>query len=207
MQLLHLDASLSGPASVSRELSAAVVQAWRAAEPGLRVHYRDLAADPPPLLTGEVVRVFKFGGAAQPHLQPQLDAIEALLDEFLAADALVIGAPMYNFSIPAALKAWLDAIAQPGRTFAYTPQGPRGLATGKRVVIASSRGNAYSQPPMAERDFQEPQLRAVLAFMGVTDVRVVRAEGVNRGAEQREAALRQAHAQIASLFEPAAAAA
>ena len=126
--------------------------------------------------------------------------MEELLVEFLAADAIVIGAPMYNFSIPTQLKAWIDALSQPGRTFAYTDKGPRGLAVGKRVVIASSRGNRYSQPPMSAKDFQESYVKAALNFMGVTDIEVVRAEGVNLSPAQREAALAEAHKSIATLF-------
>lgn len=201
MKLLHLDSSLFGEQSVSRELSASVVQAWRAIEPGLEVSYRDLDATPPPQLTGEVVRVLKLGASqASDTARRRLAEIELLLAEFLAADVLVIGAPMYNFSIPVPLKAWIDALAQPGRTFAYTPQGPRGLAGGKRVVIASSRGNVYCQPPMVSKDFQESYLRAALGFMGVTDIQVVRAEGVARSPEMRESAMVQAHKEIAALF-------
>lgn len=202
MKLLHLDSSLLGEQSVSRELSASIVRAWHAAVPGLEVTYRDLHATPPPQLTGEVVRVLKLGASnAGDSARRTLAEIESLLAEFLAADAIVIGAPMYNFSIPVPLKAWIDALAQPGRTFAYTPQGPRGLAGGKRVVIASSRGNVYSQPPMTAKDFQEPYLSAVLGFMGVTDIQVVRAEGVSRSPEMREAAVVQAHKDISALFD------
>lgn len=203
MKLLHIDSSLLGDKSVSRELSAAVVKAWRAQQPGLQVSYRDLALTPPPQLTGEALQVMKFGQpAARVDAQAQADLflVEALLQEFLMADVIVIGAPMYNFSIPSQLKTWIDALAQPGRTFTYTEQGPRGLAGGKRVVIASSRGNRYSQPPMSAKDFQEPYLKAVLAFMGITDIDVIRAEGVNLGPTQREAALAEAHQRIASLF-------
>lgn len=203
MKLLHIDSSLLGDKSVSRELSAAVVKAWRAQQPGLQVTYRDLAAVPPPQLTGEALSVMKFGQPAAgiaAQGQADLAQMEVLLQEFLASDVIVIGAPMYNFSIPSQLKTWIDALAQPGRTFAYTEQGPRGLASGKRVVIASSRGNRYSQPPMSAKDFQEPYLKAVLGFMGITDIEVVRAEGVNLGPAQREAALADAHSGIAALF-------
>ncbi len=100
-------------------------------------------------------------------------------------------------------QAWIDALAQPGRTFRYTPQGPRGLAGGKRVVVASSRGNAYSQPPMSAMDFQEPYLVAVLKFMGITEIDIVRAEGVKLGPEQRKAALQRAHGKIAKMFASA----
>lgn len=201
MKLLHIDSSLLGAQSVSRQLSRAIVQAWRATDPTLRVTYRDLVATPPAQLSGAVVRALKFQDkAAASEAAGDVSFMEELLTEFLEADAIVIGAPMYNFSLPTQLKAWLDALAQPGRTFAYTPEGPRGLAGAKRVVIASSRGGIYSKSPMNGKDFQEPYLAAVLNFMGITKIDIVRAEGVNLGAAQREDALRQAHDQVRTLF-------
>ena len=202
MKLLHIDSSLLGAQSVSRQLSRAAVQAWCAADPTMRVAYRDLAVAQPPQLTGVLVRAMKFQEAAS-KAADDMRFMEELLVEFLEADAVVIGAPMYNFSIPTQLKAWLDALAQPGRTFAYTPEGPRGLAGAKRVVIASSRGGIYSTPQMNSKDFQEPYLVAVLNFMGITKIDIVRAEGVNLGEAQREDALRQAHDQIRTLFAQA----
>jgi len=204
MKLLHIDSSLLGAQSVSRQLSQAIVQAWCAADPTLRVAYRDLAVTQPPQLTGAVVRAMKFQDkAAASEAAGDMGFMEELLAEFLEADAIVIGAPMYNFSLPTQLKAWLDALAQPGRTFAYTPEGPRGLAGAKRVVIASSRGGIYSKLPTKSKDFQEPYLVAVLNFMGITRIDIVRAEGVNLGATQREDALRQAHDQVRTLFAQA----
>jgi FMN-dependent NADH-azoreductase len=201
MKLLHLDSSLLGAKSVSRELSAAVVAAWRLAEPNATVVYRDLAQDVPPQLTGELLQAMRFN---QPPTSPaaiaDLATINTMLDEFLAADGVVIGAPMYNFSVPTQLKAWIDALSQPGKTFAYTPQGPQGLAGDKRVVIASARGNFYSAPPMSARDYQETYLAAALGFMGIKRIDVVRAEGVNRSPEQRTASLQAAHAQIGAMF-------
>jgi FMN-dependent NADH-azoreductase len=203
MKLLHIDSSALGPLSVTRELSNATVQAWRHAHPSMAVTYRDLIATPPPHLGDGVVQTLRFGKAPAATRQDDLALIETMQVEFLAADVVVIGAPMYNFGIPSQLKAWIDALAQPGRTFKYTPQGPRGLAGGKRVIVASSRGNVYSQPPMSALDFQEPYLVTVLQFMGVTEIDIVRAEGVNLGLEQRKAALEQAHGKIATLFAPA----
>lgn len=202
LHILHLDSSLTGPASVSRLLSRETVDAWRAADPSVRVTYRDLAVTVPPQLTPETVAALRLRSEpASAQGQADLAHINTLLDEFLAADAIVIGAPMYNFGVPTQLKAWIDALAQAGRTFEYTPQGPRGLAGGKRVVIASSRGNIYSTPPqMQDKDFQERYLVAALQFMGITRFDVVRAEGVNRGPEVRDAALASARAAIAQLF-------
>jgi FMN-dependent NADH-azoreductase len=199
MKLLHLDAGLQAQ-SVSRELSSTVVRAWQATQPAIEVTYRDLAAEPPPHMSGAAWRQLKFGERAPESARADLAQLEQLVSEFLAADAVVIGAPMYNFAIASTLKCWIDAICQPGRTFTYTPQGPRGLAGGKRVVIASSRGNRYAEGPLKARDFQEPYLLAVLGFVGVTQIDVVRAEGVNIGPAERATALARAHEQIAGLF-------
>lgn len=178
MKLLHIDAGITGEGSVSRQVSAAVVQAARDAIPALEVVRRDLDAQPIPHLGSQ-------------HLGTDEGA--AVLQEFLDADVIVIGAPMYNFSIPSQLKAWFDRVLVAGKTFKYTEQGPKGLAGGKKVIIASARGNLYAPgSPQAANDFHEPYLRAVLAFIGIDDVTIVRAEGVAFGPEQRQAALQAA---------------
>lgn len=193
MKLLHLDTSALGPYSVSRELSAAIVARLRA-EGGIEsVAYRDLSAD------------------ALPHWQPNGDETsesakldEAVLQQFLEADVIVIGAPMYNFAVPTQLKAWLDRVMVAGRTFRYGENGPEGLAGGKRVIIASSRGGIYSQGPAVPMDFQEPYLRAALGFIGITDIDFVRAEGVAMGDQARQDSLKAAHAVVANLALKAA---
>lgn len=184
MKLLHVDAGITGDNSVSRQLSAAVVQAARAADPGLEVVRRDLAAEPVPHLDGG-----RLGGLAE----------NEILQEFLEADVVVIGAPMYNFGVPSQLKAWVDHVLVAGKTFRYSAEGPVGLAGGKRVIVASARGGVYAEGPMAAIDFQEPYLRAVFGFIGVTDVEVIRAEGVNVSAEAREAALKAAIASAPAV--------
>lgn len=194
MKLLHLDASAMGAYSVSRQLTAAIVAQWRHDHPGNEVRYRDLAAQP------------------VPHWVPVADASrdpdglgQSLLDEFLAADVIVIGAPMYNFGIPSQLKAWIDRIAVPGRTFRYGESGPEGLAGGKKVIIASARGGLYGAgTASAVADFQEPYLRTVLGFLGVTDIEFVRAEGVGLGPEQKDASVAQALQSIGSVMAEAA---
>ncbi len=203
MNVLHIDSSVAGPLSVSRELSSATVRAWRQAHPSPAVTYRDLVATPPPHLGEGTVQALKLGKAPAAEAEADLALMETMLVEFLAADVVVIGAPMYNFGVPSQLKAWIDALAQPGRTFRYTPQGPRGLAGGKRVVVASSRGNAYSQPPLTAMDFQEPYLVLCSSSWALLRIDIVRAEGVNLGPEQRKAALRQAHGKIATMFASA----
>jgi FMN-dependent NADH-azoreductase len=194
MNLLHVDSSALGAHSVSRELGAAIVEAWKRAHPGLKLTYRDLAAEP------------------LPHWTPVADAADPaarlgsqVLGEFLAADVVVLGAPMYNFSIPSTLKAWIDRVAVAGKTFRYTADGPEGLAGGKRLIIASSRGGLYSAgSPAAAMDFQENYLRAVFGFLGVTDIEVIRAEGVNIGPEQKAQAIASAHAAIGEIHRIAA---
>ena len=126
------------------------------------------------------------------------------LEELFAADIIVIGAPMYNFSIPSQLKAWIDRIAVAGKTFRYTESGAEGLATDKRVIVVSSRGGVYSTGPAAALDFQETYLRTVLSFIGVTDVEFIRAEGVNLSAEHKTNAVAAAHISIGQLASKAA---
>ena len=202
-QLLHIDSSAHDEESVSRRLTAEVVARWRQAEPGLVVRRRDLAANPIAHLTADMV-----GDAAEANVEPTLRSERALSDaivaEFLAADVLVIGAPMYNFAISSQLKAWIDRIVRAGRTFRYTPTGPEGLAGGKQVVIVSTRGGAYAAPERAHLDHQESYLKLILGFMGVTDVQIVRAEGLAMGPEHHRRATSAAEAAVAELFQIAA---
>lgn len=188
MKLLHLDSSALGGHSVSRQLTAEIVGQLKQQMPGLDIHYHDLFARP------------------LSHWAPAVDASDPavrlgnqVLDTFQAADIVVIGAPMYNFSIPSQLKAWVDRIVVAGKTFRYTANGPEGLTAGKRVIIASSRGSTYQNTPIAAMDFQETYLRSVLGFIGVTDVNIVRAEGLAVGDVQKAATLRSARESISEL--------
>lgn len=184
MKLLHIDSSILGGNSASRELSAAIVGRWRDVTPGLQVAYRDLDAAPLPHLSGG-----SLAGA-----DPAEAALaEQVMQEFLEADVVVIGAPMYNFGIPSTLKAWMDRIAVAGKTFRYTAEGPEGLAGGKKVVVASSRGGFHQGAPS---DFQEPYLRFMFGFFGIDDVEFVRAEGLAVSAEKRVEGMAAAHAAI-----------
>ncbi len=195
MKLLHLDSSILGEGSVSRILSAELVAAEQRLHPGLEVITRDLAAEPLQHLSGAHLAAAHGADAA-----PTLDVAAGVsaLEEFLAADIVVIGAPMYNFGIPSQLKAWIDRVAVAGKTFRYTEKGPEGLAGGKKVLIASARGGNYADTPIAFLDHQESYLSAVFGFLGVTDVTFFRAEGVAR-AEQRDQSIETAKAQIATL--------
>jgi len=199
MKLLHIDSSISGAASVSRALSEAIVAATRAANPGLEVVRRDLAAEPISHLTGAHFAAWQGEPPETPALAEDVAAGQAALDAFLAADIVVIGAPMYNFGIPSQLKAWIDRLAVAGRTFRFTANGPEGLAGGKQVIVASSRGGVYSgAAAMAAFDHQENYLRAIFDLFGITDIRFVRAEGLATGEEQRRRALAAAYADIAA---------
>ena len=202
MQLLHIDSSILGDDSVTRQLGARTVAAWRAAHPGTRVEHLDLAAEAPAHFPAEALG-FKLGlaDAALNDAQRRENAVtERYLRQFMAADVVVVGAPMYNFSIPSQLKAWIDRLAQPGRTFRYTAAGPEGLATGKTVIVVSGRGGIYSTAEGAAADHQETYLKTVFGFFGITDLRFVRAEGVAYGPEQRATALRQGEADIAQVL-------
>jgi len=189
MKLLHIDSSVLGPHSVSRQVSAAVVGRLTAANPGLEVIYRDLALTPLAHLSGAHLAAAQ-GATPDPALSADLAAGKTALDDFLAADIVVIGAPMYNFTIPTQLKAWIDRIAVAGKTFKYDANGVQGLAGGKRIVIALSRGNFYGAgAPNAVYEHTETYLRGVFGFIGVTDVEVIVAEGIGVGPEQREKAI------------------
>jgi FMN-dependent NADH-azoreductase len=199
MKLLHLDSSILGDNSASRAVSAAIVARMRQSDPSLDVSYRDLAAEPVPHLSGGYLAAASGAPGGESFAQEIADSA-ALMDEFLAADIVVIGAPMYNFAIPSQLKAWLDRVLVRDKTFRYTATGPEGLAGGKRVIVAVARGGVYSEgAPAAPFDFQEPYLRGVFGFIGITDVEFVRAEGVNLGPDQRAAALASAQESAAAL--------
>lgn len=173
MKILHLDSSIQGDASASRAISAAVVERLRAADPGLEVVYRDLIASPLPHLT--------------------LDSFAALqskdvLEEFQAADVVVIGAALYNFTIPSQLKAWIDRILIAGQTFQYGENGPVGLAGGKRVIVALARGGVYGEgSALAAWEHAETLLRSTLGFIGITSPEFIIAEGLALGEESRKA--------------------
>ena len=201
MKLLHIDSSVLAEHSVSRQLTARIVTEWQATHPGTAVEYLDLAQDTPATLSGAELAARMTPADSRSAEQTAAAArTEAFLQQFLAADVIVVGAPMYNFSIPSQLKNWIDCIAQAGRTFKYTETGPVGLAGNKTVIVASTRGGVYStSEALRALDHQESYLRTVLGFMGIDNARIVRAEGVNQGADRRSQALAAAEADIATL--------
>ena len=200
MQLLHVDSSILGSSSASRSLTAEIVAAELAHAPGADVVYRDLAAEPLGHFTGAHLAA-RTGGLAKalPALRPDVADGEAALEEFLAADVIVIGAPMYNFAIPSQLKAWIDRLGVAGRTFRYGPNGAEGLAGGKRVIVASTRGNVYAAgTAQASLDHQEAYLSAFFGFLGITDIEFIRAEGLAI-AGLRDQAMELARSEIGAM--------
>jgi len=205
MQLLHIDSAITGAQSVSRQITARVVESWVAAHAGTKVEHLDLAVNAPSHLSADSLG-FRTGQAAETEVQRRENAVsEELVSQFLASDVVVIGAPFYNFTIPTQLKAWIDRIAQAGRTFKYTDKGPVGLAGGKTVIVVVSRGGIYSTSEGGRAmEHQEGYLRTVFGFMGITDVRFVRAEGVAMGPDAKGQALANAERDVAASTQAAA---
>ena len=201
MKLLHIDSSILGANSVSRQLSQSITTQWRANHPGTVVEHLDLAQDGPSHLSADSIGFRIPPSGALSEVQKRENAIsEALVTQFLAADVVVIGAPLYNFTIPSQLKSWIDRIAQGGRTFTYTDKGPKGLAGGKTVIVALSRGGVYSTSEGGRAmEHQETYLQTILGFLGVTDIRFVRAEGVAMGEAPKAQALAAAELEIKAL--------
>ena len=181
MTILHVDASINGENSASRAISRSIVEQVKSGQWGEKLVYRDLAANP------------------LPHLTLEAFANTSVLEEFLAADTIVIGAPMYNFTLPTQLKAWIDRILVAGKTFRYTESGPEGLAGGKRVIIALARGGVYSgTSPAAALEHLETYLKGVFNFIGIEPEFVI-AEGLNLGADHREQSLKSALGETVRL--------
>jgi FMN-dependent NADH-azoreductase len=200
MQLLHIDSSVLGPNSASRALSAEIVARQIALHPGINVVHRDLAGDAALHLSSEHLAAWQGAAVEDDELGADLAKGGAYLNELSAADIIVIGAPMYNFSIPSQLKAWIDRVVVAGKTFRYGANGAEGLLKNKKVFIASSRGNVYAAgSPAAALEHHESYLTGVLSFIGLTDVTIVRAEGLAFGPEAKEAAMLKARASIAAI--------
>ncbi|MDB5460531.1 MAG: FMN-dependent NADH-azoreductase [Caulobacteraceae bacterium] len=181
MKLLQIDSSILGENSVSRSVTAAAVDQLQKAHPGIEVTYRDLVADP------------------LPHLTLPALGDSTVVDEFLASDIVVIGAPMYNFTLSSQLKAWIDRILIAGKTFAYDPEGAKGLAGDKRVIVAIARGGFYGmESPAAQAEHLETYLLTVFGFIGIKP-EIIIAEGIAIGPEQRQTALTTALAHAGQL--------
>jgi FMN-dependent NADH-azoreductase len=201
MKLLHIDSSVLGAGSASRALTADIVARQIKLHPGLEIIYRDLAADAALHLSPAHLAAFQGQTVTDAQLGADLSKGGAYLQEVFDADIIIVGAPMYNFSIPSQLKAWIDRVVVAGKTFRYGANGPEGLlSSAKKVFIASSRGNVYAAgSPSAPFEHHESYLTSVLKFIGLTDVTVVRAEGLGFGPEARQAAMGKAREQIAAI--------
>ncbi|WP_455921359.1 FMN-dependent NADH-azoreductase [Pseudomonas putida] len=195
VQIIESSARKDG--SISRQLTEQFIAQWQAAHPADTVNVRDLALSPVPHLDADLL-----GGWMKPEAERSAEEVQALArsneltEEVLAADVLVLAAPMYNFAIPSTLKAWLDHVLRAGVTFKYTATGPQGLLTGKRAIVLTARGGIYAG---SSADHQEPYLRQVLAFIGIHDVQFIHAEGMNLGGDFSEKGLNQAKAQLAQV--------
>jgi FMN-dependent NADH-azoreductase len=196
-RVLIIESSARQQDSVSRQLTQTFIQQWQAAHPGDSITVRDLVRNPVPHLDANLL-----GGWMKPAEQrsaaeqDSLQRSNELTEELLAADVLVMAAPMYNFAIPSTLKAWLDHVLRAGVTFKYTDTGPQGLLTGKRAYVLTARGGIYAG---STADHQEPYLRQVMGFIGIHDVEFIHAEGLNLGGDFHEKGLNQANAKLAQV--------
>ena len=200
MKLLHIDSSVLGSNSASRALSAEIAAKQLALHPGLTVTHRDLSVDGALHLSSAHLAAWQGQSVEDAALGADLAKGGAYMEELVAADIIVIGAPMYNFSIPSQLKAWIDRVVVAGKTFRYGANGAEGLLKNKKMFVASSRGNVYAAgSPAAAFEHHESYLLGVLSFIGLTDVTIVRAEGLAFGPEARAAAMSRARESIASM--------
>jgi FMN-dependent NADH-azoreductase len=198
MNILQINSSARTTGSHTTQLSAAIVQRLQASNPEAALTLRDLGKAPHPALDEAALgALFTPADQRTPAQAARVAQDQALIAEVQAADVVVLGVPMYNFGIPAALKNWIDAIARAGVTFKYTDKGPIGLLQGKKVYVALARGGLYRDTPA---DTQVPYLKAVLGFLGMTDIEFVYAEGVAMGPDAEKAALASAAQQIDRLF-------
>jgi FMN-dependent NADH-azoreductase len=199
MNILHIDASASDAAtSHTRRLSSQLVERLKAANPGATVVYRDVVANQLPHVDMTIRHAWTPENSGDPKLAETMNRSKALVDELKGADVVVVGSPMYNFTVPSTLKAWIDHVSIAGQTFSYTAEGPRGLLSGKAYLVLSS-GGIYSQGPFATNDHLSTYLEAIFRFLGIEDVEVIRAEGIAYGPEQDGAAMAGAGEKIEAI--------
>ncbi|MES2071399.1 MAG: FMN-dependent NADH-azoreductase [Pseudomonadota bacterium] len=200
-KILHINSSVRSTGSISRQLSSEFLNRWQATHPSDVISELDLASNPVPHLSEQMMGAFFTPAEQRTAEQAQTVAIsDKLVAQLLEADIIVIGAPMYNFSISSGLKAWIDHIARVGMTFKYTETGPVGLVSGKKVYVFTSRGGVYSEGPAKAMDFHETYLRAVLGFIGITDIQFIHTEGVAMGEEATAKALLASRNTISDLL-------
>ena len=195
--VLIIESSARQQDSFSRQLTRQFISQWQAAHPADQVTVRDLALAPVPHLDASLLGGWmKPEGQRNADEQISLQRSNELTDELLAADVLVLAAPMYNFAIPSTLKAWLDHVLRAGVTFKYTETGPQGLLVGKKAYVLTARGGLYAG---STSDHQEPYLRQIMAFIGIHDVTFIHAEGMNLGGDFQEKGLNQAKARLSAI--------
>jgi FMN-dependent NADH-azoreductase len=196
--ILFVTSSARRAGSYSHQVASTLVEKLEAASPAAIVTVRDLTRDPLPHIDDDFVAAIRGPEGPQTDVQREIARrSDALVDELLAADTVVIAAPMINFTIPTTLKSWIDHVARAGRTFSYGESGPKGLVSGKRVFLVVARGGVYSDN--TQFDFQLPYLRHVLAFLGMTDVEVIGVEGTAFGPEAAERAVTAALARVEAV--------
>jgi FMN-dependent NADH-azoreductase len=198
--ILHINSSVRNTGSTSRHLTAEFLSKWKGARPADVVVERDLAVNPVPHLNEQMMGAFFTPAEKRSPEQVQtVQLSDALVAELFDAEVIVLGAPMYNFSISSALKAWIDHVTRAGLTFNYSESGPMGMLKGKKVYVFTARGGVYTQGPAESMDFQEPYLRAILGFIGLTDVTFIHVEGLAMGDSAIDAALSQSRLLIDEL--------
>jgi FMN-dependent NADH-azoreductase len=206
--LLFVASSLFGDGSQSRLIASEFIDRWRQSHPRTTVVERDLAAGGIPHLSLAALAASMTPADTRSTAEHEAAVLaDALIEEIEAADVIVLAVPMYNFSIPSTLKAWIDHITRAGRTFRYGAAGPEGLLKGKRVFIVTGRGGVYSEGPAKGMDFQEPYLRAMLGFLGLEDITFIHVEGLKISPEAAASALERARKSIGDLLPTATAAA
>ena len=194
-KILHIASSSNLTASFTRKIGKVTLEKLGQIYPNAEIIERDLARNPLPHISPEMLAAMFSGDDSK----PELALSNQVVDELFASDAILIEAPMYNFGIPSVLKAWVDHVLRAGKTFKYGAAGPEGLVKGKKAIIVVSRGGIYSEGAYKVMDYQEPYLRAVLSFIGISDVEAITIEGVAMGEEKIAEALLKAENQVAKL--------
>lgn len=200
MKILHIDASPRGERSISRQLAAEARDMLSRAYPDLSVVYRDVGRDTIPHLTEAWIEgAYAAPDERTPAARDAIALSDQLVDELLAAELVLISSPMYNFTVPSSLKAWIDHVVRPGRTFSADMKG---LARDRKVIVITARSGDYSPgTPLAAYDHQEPTLRTVFGFIGITDLSFVHAQGISSKGDARERALTTARAELAEIID------
>lgn len=204
--ILRVDSSPVGEHSVSRKLTEKILAELKAKYPDTRLIERDLGRHPLPHLDALTIGAFFTPPEKRNDaLTNAIKTSDQAVDELIAADAVIIGAPMHNFGIPSSLKSWIDHVVRAGRTFQYGESGPKGLlSSSKRVFVVLSRGGVYSEGPMKAFDYQESYLKTIFGFIGLNNVEFVRAEGIAMGPDAATAAINAAEMQVSAVVKRAA---